>query len=385
MKKETIFWILSFVAFGFLGINVIGLGKDIQLVIVFILLLFLNNTLNEKALMAKESLIIAIFLFVNGMYSSSIHNQSIVSTFIAMRVVLCFPIMLYVISKMRIKREFFDKKFIVFVYIAVASGFLSILFPSIFITEENIDSFIKSKEIFNDIIPCASGFGALVFYYYLLFDKIKDKPTTKNLFLFSLMAVYILIVQNRSTMLVALPVFLLAIIKTKSKYKWGIIATIIVIAIPLSYNIISSLVEETNTQMTDSNYNRWNAMNYFFVVRDWNIVNTLVGHGVPCVGSKYLNDLLYVQENGNVFISDIGLLGCFFYYGLLIMIIIYKEIIGNVLSKRIPISLRLYSLWMLLVPTIHHFGFEIGSTFIIAIFLCLSKQIKTEGVEHFES
>lgn len=186
-------------------------------------------------------------------------------------------------------------------------------------------------------------------------------------------------------MLVALPVFLLAIIKTKSKYKWGIIATIIVIAIPLSYNIISSLVEETNTQMTDSNYNRWNAMNYFFVVRDWNIVNTLVGHGVPCVGSKYLNDLLYVQENGNVFISDIGLLGCFFYYGLLIMIIIYKEIIGNVLSKRIPISLRLYSLWMLLVPTIHHFGFEIGSTFIIAIFLCLSKQIKTEGVEHFES
>ena len=97
-------------------------------------------------------------------------------------------------------------------------------------------------------------------------------------------------------------------------------------------------------------------MEYYLFERSYGFYDTLLGNGRPSAGSVYLYELVRASKTRLAIISDIGLLGTFFFYGLAMMLFIYRFVLAAILRRNMPLYLRLYALWVLLVPTIHNFG-----------------------------
>lgn len=168
--------------------------------------------------------------------------------------------------------------------------------------------------------------------------------------------IYIFAIQNRSTLIMAVPSYLYVLMKAQTRYKWIIITIIVAVAGIYVINAFSALIEESQSQLGDKHYNRWQAVEYYLFKRSYGFYDTLFGNGKPSAGSVYLYELVRASKTRLAFISDIGLLGTFFFYGLAMMLFIYHFILAAILRRNMPLYLRLYALWVLLVPTIHCFG-----------------------------
>lgn len=156
-----------------------------------------------------------------------------------------------------------------------------------------------------------------VFYFYILGYKvlIKYKQQKHLLVWFSLFMAYIFIVQNRSTLLIAVPFYLYVLLRSDFRIKWLILSILIIGCGSYLLFVFDALMEETRGQLNDTHYNRWQAIYYYVLERDYNFYNTLLGNGKPCAGSPYLYELVRVSKSRLAFVSDIGLIGTFYMYG----------------------------------------------------------------------
>lgn len=255
--------------------------------------------------------------------------------------------------------------------ITIFLGLISIFWPYLFMDEIHVNTYeaqmIKGG---TDLINTDIGVMVLtIYYFYLCQDVIKDgslKNVMKSLFLLS----YLIIFQNRSTLLVAVPLFVYTVLKMRSKYKAKILLFLGLVGVVFFYyvalNIFDSLINETQTQLASEGYNRWQAMDFFFFERQYGVLDILLGHSVPAAGSSYLKSLVEASEDRWAFISDIGTLGVFFYYGLLFLLILYIPFVIKVLcNKKYPIYLKVFALWILIVPTYHGYNLPGSTKFVI--------------------
>ena len=256
--------------------------------------------------------------------------------------------------------------------ITVILGVISIFFPYLFMDEIQTAAYeVQSIEGTSDIIH--SGIGMIVFtlFFFYRCQKMIEDSSLENIIIASAMLFYLIIFQNRSTLLIALPTFLYAFIKMRSGYKiqFIVIGGTFLFIVFYSYiqTIFINLVEETQTQMAYEGYNRWQAIDFFFTERQYGIIEILFGHGVPSAGSPYLKSLVEASEDRWAFISDIGLLGVFFYYGLLFLCILYVPFVFVVLlrKKNYPFYLKSFALWILCVPTIHCYNLPGSTSFVV--------------------
>ena len=88
------------------------------------------------------------------------------------------------------------------------------------------------------------------------------------------------------------------------------------------------------------------------------------GHGISASGSVYLDILLAAQEERLAFVSDIGLFGSYYLYGILFLGIIYFFVF-KALKKTQPYYLKFYAYFIIIVPTIHGFGILSSSAAIV--------------------
>lgn len=239
---------------------------------------------------------------------------------------------------------------------------LSVCMPDLFRDEKNIKYLIEIRRRGSlDMGVTMIGFSYLVFYFYYRLQFFFEKPDLKDLLVASLLMLVIIFVQNRSTIIGTLPFFVYAVFRMRSKYKvffWSILIFSLLLILPMLSTLYDNLMKETTEQLTNNKYNRWQAVDFFLSEWDISIDTFLLGHGVPSAGSPYLHKLLRAQVERRAFISDIGLLGTFFYYGFLFMALFYFFICKALFSKRIPKYLKFFSLWVLLVPTLHGFALQ---------------------------
>ena len=180
-----------------------------------------------------------------------------------------------------------------------------------------------------------------------------------------------LIVQGQHcTLLIAVPFYLYVLLRSDFRIKWLILSILIIGCGSYLLFVFDALMEETRGQLNDTHYNRWQAIYYYVLERDYNFYNTLLGNGKPCAGSPYLYELVRVSKSRLAFVSDIGLIGTFYMYGLAMMLFIYRFVFVALLNKGFPTYLRFYALWVLIVPTIHCFGTgtECSGMLLFAIF-----------------
>lgn len=360
MKISTYLIIMGLIAFDYIPKQLFPFMTANNILVIVLFMAIIGpiickcNKLNLNTFNNRKWVYIIIALFiVSSIYPIVNYGQSVVGTAIALRHNL--PI-LFLLTLLKIEPSEKDIE-ISLSYLgklAIVMGCVAIIFPEWFVDSERLQNFNNSEG--NDLTLVWPGFHMAVFYFYILIGKLWHSSKYEDLIWASVFMLYILIVQNRSTLICALPFFCIAFIKSNVRFKWIIFTIVLVCVSGYIFTILGDLIEETQLQLGDQNYNRWQAIQFFLIDSSNNLYTFLFGHGIPAKGSGYLYSLLSAQDTKLAYVSDIGMLGTFFYYGICMIIVTYRFILIGVLKKELPIHLRLYSFWMLLVPTIHCFG-----------------------------
>lgn len=260
-------------------------------------------------------------------------------------------------------------------HLSVILFLVGVFFPSFFIDSATIKETLLSRAEHEstDIGFGCPGFGIIVMYSFFSFVKLTQNPKLKDIIEMTMILGVIVALQNRSTLIGVIPAFCWCLLKARSKNKiiiYGVIGIIVLMLIPYIHIIYKSLMEETQLQLEDENYNRWQALSFYLIEMKTNIWHYLLGNGVWSSFGEYNKLMVIAQEYRGCYISDIGILGAFFYYGIIPLYVIYKYCFTALRFSTVPLALKLYTLWIIFVPTIQPYLLlnEIGNVNISLFF-----------------
>ena len=198
----------------------------------------------------------------------------------------------------------------------------------------------------------------MVFYLYIKIAELLEQQSVKSLMECFVFVLYVILNQNRSTIIGTVPffVFVLFFMKGEKKYFFWIIGAISVYPLfPYLLNIYDSLMSETQSQLGNVEYPRWQAIYVFLYEMKTNMIEYVIGSGVWSKTGAYSMTMTEMAMTRGAQISDIGWLGTFFYYGVMPIIILFKFVKKAIVGYCIPSFLKFYALWIIFVPTIHCF------------------------------
>lgn len=320
-------------------------------------------------------------VFVSMLNADFFWGQSIKTTFIAQRFSYAFillPALFYVQPSvndlLRTVR--------ILAYITLGMWLLSIIAPGLIgnISEESIESRSANPEKTTDIGFYVAGIQFATLYTYYLIQRYIRHFTYKHFFTAMFWIAFIILFQNRSMMIGILLVFAYSLVRLRSRYKPVIIGSICIIAVAFiayTWQIWISLLTETQTQLSDEDYNRWKALFYYFSEYSPNVWCYLFGNGLPSGGNSAFGNLMWFNMARGICASDLGMIGMWTDYGILPLISIYYVILRILTKKGYPLWLKFMCLHILVVPTIFHFWVGQGIwLFTILIYLFVHYSIK---------
>ncbi len=365
-KGKFLFWWMLFL-FGYFNIaltNAFMPDRDVTFCINLALGLFAFGRFRyrgEDSLYVGRNTIYIWLLMVVMVISAFVpwidYGQDLINTLISQRFnyYILFALVLYAIRP--------DEKELLYIFkicarLSVVMFVLGIFFPNWFVDVTKVKEMLVSRAESGstDIGIGCPGFGLLVMYFFFCCGKLLQSPRTKDILELMVLLGVIIAVQNRSTLLGALPVFGWCMFRMRSRNKLLVyicIGILLIIAIPYIQIIYNSLVEETQLQLDDDNYNRWQALSFYLVEMKTKLYHYLIGNGVWSISGEYTRLMVAAQTFRGCYISDIGILGTFFYYGIIPLFIIYRYCYVALKDKKVPTAMKWYAIWIICVPTIH--------------------------------
>lgn len=352
----------------------------LSLVIISCVAFFKVNKVKNKLLLNKKKY---FFYFLIPIILSSLipyyeFNQSISSTLLATRhcLALLFLLLLFHIqpSENEIIRAL--RKVAIATYFFV---YTSIFFPALFLSDEKYNSFLARTTFYDstDLVTATYGAHFLFLFFCIQCSKLINSFSKTSLGYVILTFITLILIQNRSALIIAIPIFVYTILRINSKNKMLIRMlirfTLISYAAVLFFifsNIFSQLYNETFIDVSNSEYSRLKTLN-FIVESDYSFLNVMLGHGYPSANGVYLKQLLTMSYEENIFLSDVGLFSNFYFFGAFFMIIFYYIIIKN-FKRRVPIYMKFFSLYVIFVPTIHGFINNKSSIILFSLFIYLT-------------
>lgn len=296
-------------------------------------------------------------------------EQDIKITFIAQRFVYTFlllPALFY------IQPSFSDiiRVLKYMSYITLICWILCIISPTLFnISEANIEYIQNSK---TDIGYYVAGIHFVLLYVYFLIQEYTKDFTYKKFLIALFWIIFIMLYQNRSTMIGVIIMLIYSFFIIKSNIKPLIISSIAIllfITINHTWDIWYALVEETESQINNDDYNRWKALSYYFNDYSPNIWCYIFGNGMPSGGNSAFGNLLWANMAKGIFASDLGLIGMWTIYGILPLICIYFIIYKFIIHQnKFPLMLKFIGIHILIIPTIFTFSNGAGALFFTLLF-----------------
>lgn len=325
----------------------------------------LNSYKNRKYIYLTWGLVLVsslmpVFNGVQGYFSTLLAQRSLLAMLFLMLLLRVCPSeeeMMVILKRLTI--------------ISIILGVLSIKWPYLFLNEIQTLSYENRQSSDDtDIINTGIGLKVVVLYYFYKCQNVISNSKIQDITIVCLLLLYFVLVQSRSTLLIVIPIFIFTMLKMHSRHKALIITGLTIVGVVFFYYyaaaVFDGLIEETQSQLTNEGYNRWQAMDFFFFERKFGVADILFGHGVPAAGSSYLRELVDASEDRWAFISDIGMLGVFFYYGALFLSVFYIPFVFKVIwDGRYPFYLKAFSLWVLFVPTIHCYNLPGSTSFVV--------------------
>lgn len=287
------------------------------------------------------------------------YDQSIIDTFFSQRYNYYI---LFLLIFLKIRPEWHEIEYVIKIcaYLSLIAYIITIIYPLFYVSQSVLNDIMqyRAENGSTDIGLGAPGWGIAILYFFVLCNKMQYNPKISDIIAVTVFMLYIIAFQNRSTLIGTIPFYIWGIYKMKSPKKIFYITlslSAVILLMPFLTIIYDSLVSETERQLGDENYNRWQAITFLLFEMKSNIIDYVLGNGLWTKSGTYQANMLIAQTSRGVYISDIGLLGTFFYYGIVPLIIIYRFCYVAIKDKRIPAFLKYYSIFIIGVPTIQSF------------------------------
>lgn len=353
MVLSTYLWDFSFLNF---------LGRDLIFVLQLFwglvpFLFFKKNVLYKQILKKYNKYTVIIFfgVFLSMVSSYYFWDQSFYETFISQRFVYLFISLsgfLYLApNESEILWALKNVSYIIiFVWI------LSAVDPSLLSVSEKVLNYRKSGQG-TDIGFSVNGIRLVVFYFYYQLYANSFKINKKGIISISFLLGFIFLFQNRSLLIGLIFPFIHFLFTFKSRFKPIIFLVFIasIISVGIYYNkIINNLINETSSQLSNSDYARWRAFYYYFNEYSPDPICYIFGNGRISIHSEKGSVIKTLNSKG-IYDSDIGMFGMLITYGIIPLFLIYRILFKVLFKKKYPNYLKYMSFHIVLVPTMFHF------------------------------
>lgn len=309
-------------------------------------------------------------IFISMFNAYLFWKQPLSTTFIAQRfiyVFILFPTLLYI-------QPSFSDVFNALKQISIVTlicWILGIFSPTLFsrISEAAIEN--RKETLTTDIGYYTTGISLVALYTYYLIQSYLIDFSYKKFFKACLWVLFIILYQNRSMMIGIIIIFIYSLFKIKTKHKNTIVLItfiLILIGIYHTSTMWMSLLDETQTQLSDEEYNRWKAFHYYLNNYAPNLWCFIFGSGMPSGGNSELGYLYWQNMENGIFFSDLGLMGTWAVYGILPIIVIYSIIAKIIFTRTYPFILKFMSFHILIIPTIFYLNNGEGTLLFIFLF-----------------
>lgn len=321
---------------------------------------FHKNRINNISLTRYRNTKIIYFLFftvfLSVISSYLVHYQNPLHTLISQRNIYAF---VFLLSLYYLQPSIKDisKFFTIITLCTIAIWFIAKTNPFIIAFSE-----VRKENLLNyydgDGISVVGNKIVLAYLYYKLGTLNYKKIDIKDVIIIMLLFIFLILYQNRSTLIGIIIAFLYIFYVIKINPIKKIITFLILscIIIPITYHflsdIIDSLILESQTQLQDTDYARIRELD-FFVFNNTNPIAFIFGNGIPSSFSEYGQKILYLREHQGLYADDIGMLGMWYDFGLL-FVGIFIYVIIKILFNDYPLFLKLLCLHILIIPTIFH-------------------------------
>ena len=355
------------------------LSPDVLLLLSWIWMLsgiyFFNFSKRKKALNSfnyrKTIYYILTGVFISMFSAYAFGKQSFLTTLIAQRTIYSFvflPVILFVQPTIediiKALKWISIGTVLVWILVHINSNIIKL-------DKENIEQFeLQKQDLSTKLEFYVNGIYFVVLYLYI---KINEYIKAFSWSVFTEAAfflIFIVLYQNRSMIIGVVPIFLYSLLKFKSEYKTFIILALTVIlagVIILTSDIWISLINNTQSNLNETDYNRWKSLDYYFYDYSKNWFSYVFGNGFPSGGNSPLGNLMWSNFIKGIFASDLGMIGMWVDYGIIPLIAIYSILISILRHSYFPVYLKFICLHVLFVPTIFHFWANSGITFFVLI------------------
>lgn len=203
------------------------------------------------------------------------------------------------------------------------------------------------------------GFSLVVIPMYYYIGRIKDEGLSniKTLFWIIICYAFLFAIKNRSILFSSSVVILIYLLRMRSRNK-PIIIFLAVLAIGLFMYATSdawmTLLNRTQVNIADENYNRNIAYTYFLTEANSHFLQYVFGNGFI---STHTSPLVLNLHSRGIYNSDVGFIGFWNEFGILpIIAFIYMSMLA-MYDKAVPSYVGMIGLTVLLcAPTISYYG-----------------------------
>lgn len=367
-KSLYIFFCLIFaVNFWDLSVVVNVLTADIVLVLDWMWILsgiyFFNENKRLKSLNSynynKPLVLILAGVFISMFSAYFFGGQSLLTTLIAQRPIYSFMFLPAILFVQPTEKDII--KALKWISIGTIVVWVLVHFKTdiIKLDKEKIDQFeMNNKDLSAKLEFYVTGIHLVVLYVYIKIYQYIKKFSWDVFLEASLLLIFIILYQNRSMILGVIPVFIYSMYKFKSTYKSTIIivaSIAIIVGVIYTSDVWKLMIENTQSNLGETDYNRWKALYYYFGYYSSNWFCYVFGNGYPSGGNSPLGNLMWANFEKGIFTSDLGMIGMWVDYGILPLIAIYGIIISILRKNIYPLYLKFVCLHIVFVPTIFHF------------------------------
>ena len=381
MNKFLYIFVCLLFAVNFWNLSILMnvLSPDVLLILSWVWILsgiyFFNESKRRKGLnnfrYNKTIYYILLGVFISMFSAYYFGKQSIMTTLVAQRTIYTFAFLPVILFVQPTERDIAKALKWITIGTVIVWILVHIKTDLVKLDKESIEQFETEKQDLSSKLEFyVNGIYFVVLYLYFKMNEYIKKFSWNVFVEASLVLTFIILYQNRSMIMGVAPIFIYSLLKFRSNSKTLVIIALTVIlcvAIALTSDIWLALINNTQSNLNETDYNRWKALYYYFYQYSQNWFCYIFGNGFPSGGKSPLGNLMWANFTKGIYASDLGMIGMWVDYGLIPLIALYTIIVSILSHKYFPLYLKFICLHILFVPTIFHFWANPGITFFVII------------------